>query len=103
VNFAASGSPSGQTVRVENTVGGGRMAMLDLSQTSAGSITPSFDGDNAGYDYFAATVALTDVPAVELDTVLPDADIATTGWSTAPLFSKVNDSSDGTVITATAS
>lgn len=38
-----------------------------------------------------------------LDTTLPDADVTTTGWSTAPLFSKVNDSSDATVITATAS
>jgi hypothetical protein len=45
--------------------------------------------------YAAATVAL--------DTVLPDADITTTGWSTAPLFSKINDDSDATVITATAS
>lgn len=35
--------------------------------------------------------------------ILPDADIATTGWSTAPLFSKINDNSDATVITATAS
>lgn len=35
--------------------------------------------------------------------ILPDADIATTGWSTAPLYSKINDSSDSTVITATAS
>lgn len=31
----------------------------------------------------------------------PDADITTTGWSTAPLFSKLNDLSDTTVITAT--
>lgn len=38
-----------------------------------------------------------------LDQVLPDADITTTGWSTAPLFSKINDDSDATVITATAS
>lgn len=38
-----------------------------------------------------------------LDSVLPDADITTTGWSTAPLFSKINDSSDATVIQATAS
>lgn len=45
--------------------------------------------------YAAATVAL--------DTVLPDADITTTGWSTAPLFSKINDDSDATVIQATAS
>jgi hypothetical protein len=33
----------------------------------------------------------------------PDADLAATGWSTAPLFSKVNEASaDGTVISATA-
>jgi hypothetical protein len=42
-------------------------------------------------------------PALTTQTILPDADLATTGWSTAPLFSKVNDSSDATVITATAS
>lgn len=37
-------------------------------------------------------------------TARPDADVSTTGWSTAPLFSKINESSaDGTVITATAS
>jgi hypothetical protein len=35
--------------------------------------------------------------------LLPDADVVTTGWATAPLFSKINDSSDATVITATAS
>jgi hypothetical protein len=40
---------------------------------------------------------------VTLDACLPDADIVTTGWTTAPLFSKVNDSSDATVIQATAS
>lgn len=33
--------------------------------------------------------------------VHPDSDIATTGWSTAPLFSKINDESDATVITGT--
>jgi hypothetical protein len=36
-------------------------------------------------------------------TILPDADTVTTGWATAPLFSKVNDASDATVITATSS
>ena len=35
-------------------------------------------------------------------TLLPDADTTTTGWTTTPLFSKVNDASDATVITATA-
>lgn len=37
-------------------------------------------------------------------TLRPVADVATTGWTTTPLFSKINESSpDGTVITATAS
>lgn len=40
---------------------------------------------------------------VTLDTCLPDADVTTTGWTTAPLYSKINDSSDATVIQATAS
>lgn len=35
-------------------------------------------------------------------TLLPDADVTTTGWTTAPLYSKLNDSSDATIITATA-
>ena len=35
-------------------------------------------------------------------TLLPDADVVTTGWTTTPLFSKLNDSTDATVITATA-
>jgi len=34
--------------------------------------------------------------------LLPDADIAAGGWTTAPLFSKLNDSSDATFITSTA-
>lgn len=33
----------------------------------------------------------------------PDADIAAGGWATSPLFSKLNDQSDATVISATAS
>lgn len=33
--------------------------------------------------------------------VRPDADTVTTGWTTTPLFSKVNDSSDTTFITGT--
>lgn len=35
--------------------------------------------------------------------LLPDADVAAGGWATSPLFSKVNDGSDATVISATAS
>lgn len=32
----------------------------------------------------------------------PDGDLATTGWTTTPLFSKLNDESDSTIITSTA-
>ena len=42
-------------------------------------------------------------PATSSQTLLPDADLAAGGWTTSPLFSKVNDSSDATIITATAS
>lgn len=41
--------------------------------------------------------------AVTLDDCLPDADVTTTGWTATPLFSKVNDASDATIMTATAS
>ena len=44
-----------------------------------------------------------EVVSVTLDEALPDADVTTTGWTTTPLWSKVNDASDATVITATAS
>lgn len=53
-------------------------------------------------DYWNAH-AMTFKTGVALDTVLPDADVVTTGWATAPLYSKLNDGSDATVITATAS
>lgn len=38
-----------------------------------------------------------------IQTILPDADLADGGWTTAPLYSKLNDASDATLITATAS
>jgi hypothetical protein len=38
-----------------------------------------------------------------MQTILPDADVTTTGWTATPLHSKLADSSDATVITATAS
>ena len=55
----------------------------------------------------AATVYLdlqpsgTEEPGV-VQFLRPDADIDADSWTTAPLFSKVNDESDGTIITATA-
>jgi hypothetical protein len=41
--------------------------------------------------------------AVDSQTILPDADVTTTGWATAPLYSKLNDSSDATYVSATLS
>lgn len=50
------------------------------------------------------STALIPAPSsIELDNCLPDADITTTGWTTTPLYSKINDASDATVIQATAS
>lgn len=43
------------------------------------------------------------ISSLTLDNCLPDADVTTTGWTSTPLFSKVNDASDATVIQATAS
>lgn len=47
--------------------------------------------------------ATTIVEIPPLQQLRPDADVVTTGWATAPLYSKINDESDATVITATAS
>lgn len=66
----------------------------DTTYTS-GTFSPGTDGtgtqtfDDAG-------------GGVSAQVILPDADVATTGWATAPLYSKVNDTSDATVISATA-
>jgi hypothetical protein len=42
-------------------------------------------------------------PPITYQYARPDADTTTTGWTTTPLFSKINDQSNATVITATAS
>jgi len=47
--------------------------------------------------------AIVPAAAVEMQQIRPDADVTTTGWTITPLFSKINDESDATVITATAS
>lgn len=53
-----------------------------------------------------ARLTITHASSVTYTYAKPDADVTTTGWATAPLWSKVDDtptSPDGTVITATAS
>lgn len=75
-----------------------------------------YGGGGSSYDGYASNLAiwngtalteanLASIYAASLSstqTLLPDADTVTGGWATAPLFSKINDSSDATVISATA-
>lgn len=82
----------------DNTV-----TMLYRLATSAGNYTPGGQWNSDAWIGWGAFGIALKASTITLDQVLPDADITTTGWSTAPLFSKVNDASDATVITATAS
>lgn len=68
---------------------------------SAGTISGgSFAGGNSVFIRYGLAVI---AAAVSTQAVRPDADTTTTGWTSTPLFSKINESSpDGTVITATA-
>ncbi len=74
--------------------------------------TRFFDGKTFAFAYFPSALSAARIQAhydarnttaSAAQTVRPDADLATTGWTTTPLFSKVNDQSDATVVTATAS
>jgi hypothetical protein len=59
---------------------------------------------SANDDGVALIATFKEASAGAVQTLRPDADIVTTGWATAPLWSKIEEeSADGTVITATAS
>lgn len=73
----------------------------------------AYAGGGSGYDGYADDLAIFPTALTEAQlaaifaasggqTLLPDADLATTGWTATPLFSKINDSSDATLITSTA-
>lgn len=55
------------------------------------------------YDNLALATSGFIGPAILGQTIRPDADISAGGWTTSPLFSKINDGSDATFITGTAS
>lgn len=59
----------------------------------------------SGSTFYKASASALIVKAGEApQAARPDADVTTTGWSSTPLYSKINEASpDGTVITATAS
>lgn len=105
---------SGATRRMRTRVGGvdltaedfaiaaSTVSHLGIGNMSADSAKCRFS--NAKWGTAASlTDWLGEPSGLTLDSCLPDADVVTTGWSTAPLFSKVNDASDATVIQATAS
>lgn len=106
--FVAAGNKMGvqvvgSTLKVFKDTGGGfaqvGVDVTDATITGAGYIGMMIGNGTGGtLDDFGGGTYTT----VTLDDCLPDADVTTTGWSTAPLFSKVNDVSDATVITATA-
>lgn len=76
--------------------------VYDLSQITPGSPTTAVNMTGESDSAMAAISLKT--AAVVTQTLRPDADTTTTGWTSTPLFSKINETSaDGTVITATAS
>jgi hypothetical protein len=84
----------------------------DFSMSGCNAVSDTQAGADGGVmshtwttsgDFTHMAIALIpSVPAVEVSQIRPDADTVATGWTTAPLYSKINDSSDSTVIQATA-
>lgn len=86
------------------------VAAWELNQAATTTSVTDLTGGGADQSALTGTTVVTtdDPPGWTFDgvgattqTVRPDGDLATTGWAVAPLYSKVNDSSDATVITAT--
>lgn len=96
--YAGEGTTIINTARRQVEAGGSVIdgARFGLNTGGAGGIT---NGTN-NFDMWLDDPQVFTPPR---QTILPDADTTTTGWTTTPLWSKVNDSSDSTLITATAS
>jgi hypothetical protein len=86
----------------EGTGGDATMTAAGEDEVTAGSYTAGVFTQNqvSGWHRMAAiTVAV----ASGTQVLLPDADLDAAGWTTSPLYSKLNDGSDATFITQTAS
>lgn len=97
-----------------NVSGGGAdpVAAWQLNQASTATSVTDLTGGGADQVTLSGTSVVTgsdpsgwtfDGAGVPPQKLRPDADTTTTGWSTAPLYSKINDQSDATLITATLS
>lgn len=89
-----------QTQQSNQTIGtlGGAVS----TETGNGTVTMSWTPSGSNWWNHVA-IPVKAAASVTLDECLPDADVTTTGWTSTPLYSKINDGSDGTVIQATAS
>lgn len=93
-------SIAGATVTLEKFTGG------SWATVTTWTLTKSYSGGAIGMHNNSTIAAIDDFGGGDLyalDNALPDADVTTTGWTSTPLWSKVNDSSDASVIQATAS
>ena len=88
-NTMTVGSPWTVVVTVANNI-----ALAYQADVTAGTYTPNMTCTSAAWTSLCVAIG-------PMQKVVPDADNATTGWATAPLYSKVNDGSDSTVITNT--
>lgn len=79
------------------TANAGSAAATGASYTGSILVTP-----NSGTSAAVGTAYAATVDTAVLQVLYPDADITTTGWAEAPLWSKI-DEADGTTITGTAS
>jgi hypothetical protein len=103
---ALGASVIGSTITVYRLPSGGAWTSLgtrtDGTHTGAGRLGITITDSNAPtvvgvFDQFGGGTA------VLSQILLPDGDLAAGGWTTAPLYSKLADGSDATIITATAS
>jgi len=101
-NQAGTTATGGYVEQAEINTGsnGGSLQVETLDNVTAGTQNATWTMNTAVTAAGCVIVVFVAEPAMQ--TVLPDADTVTTGWTTTPLYSKINDSSDATVVTATA-
>lgn len=95
-------APTNYTLRVDAT----GLDVATRSLTSATSEDPGTFSPNPVYGWVAFTLLIAPGVAVTYHDIAPTDDVTTTGWTSTPLYSRIDDdpdSPDGTVITATAS
>lgn len=93
--MAAAGTIDGGSLTV-SSVGWGTLGTALIPLATGGGSLFTVSDSGSGSDNASVAGSATQI-------IRPDQDLATSGWVTAPLFSKVNDSLDATTITATAS